>query len=135
MAHSASHHEQWITDLDPAARERFHTLGDTLLDQLGAYLATTNPRERRAALQTGRDLGRRYGEGCTSAGLDTARAIEAYVLFRRPLLDVLTKTVSSHPDQSPQTSRIVRDAERFMDEVLACIASGAGSRSTVQHSA
>lgn len=122
VAQSAGTHERWIADLSEATRQRFHELGDSLLARLGAYVTTTNPRERRIALGEARGIAADYGQTCRDAGLDTAQAIEAYVLFRRPVLDVLGKALAAHPDQSPQISRILRDAERFLNEVLERVA-------------
>ncbi len=53
--------------------------------------------------------------------------------FRRPLLDVLAHALAAHPTLGGQLGRLMRDAERFMDEVLAGLtgareASGGGVR-------
>jgi excisionase family DNA binding protein len=126
-AQTAASHERWITQLDEEARRRFHGLGATLLTHLSEYVTAASPRLRRVALQAGRDIGRQYGELCSAAGLDTARAVDAYVVFRRPLLDVLGQVIAAHPEHSSEMSRVMRDAEAFMDQVLGSIASGAAA--------
>lgn len=123
-AQSAASHERWISELDDAARSRFHGLGESLLACLSEYVTAPAPAARRAALRNARNIGEQYGALCGAAGLDTKAAIDAYVLFRRPLLDVLGRIITAHPAQSIELSRIMRDAETFMDEVLGSIAHG-----------
>lgn len=123
-AQTAAVHERWISELDDEARRRFHGLGESLLAELSNYVSIGGPRARRTALQEARRIGAQYGELCCAAGLDTADAVEAYVLFRRPLLDVLGRVFAAHPDQGAELSRVMRDAEHFMDEVLASVAAG-----------
>ncbi|HZT06676.1 MAG TPA: helix-turn-helix domain-containing protein [Chloroflexota bacterium] len=122
LAHASAVHPGWLEALDPATRSRFHSLGDELLERLGEYLSARGPRQRQRALSAGWKIAAQYGQVAREAGLDTHQAIEAYLLFRRPLLDVLARSVSSHPQLSGQLARIVRDAERFMDEVLSGVA-------------
>ncbi|MBI4214148.1 MAG: MerR family transcriptional regulator [Chloroflexi bacterium] len=128
VAHSIMSHEPRLSDLTAEARQQFHSLGDTLLTRLGDYLTAATAGERRAALAEARSLGAGYSKRCAASGLDTARVVEAYVLFRRPVLDVLSKALVAHPRQGPELSRIMRDAERFMDEVLASVANASGDR-------
>ena len=52
--------------------------------------------------------------------------MEAYLLFRRPLLDVLSRGLAGQRGSTFHLGRIMRDAERFMDEVLVGIASADG---------
>ncbi len=119
VAHSVTTHERWLSDLNDQSRQQFHELGGALLERLGEYLTASTSRERRTGLAEARRLGVCYGQSCAASGLDTARAVEACVLFRRPVLDVLSRALVAHPEQGPELSRIMRDAERFMDEVLA----------------
>lgn len=128
VAQSAVAHEAWLAELDPSARQRFHELGDALLGRLRDYVLGTGPRQRRLAFHDARAIGYDYGQMCRAVGLDTARAVEAYVVFRRPVLDVLAKALTVHPEQGAQISRVMRDAERFMDEVLSSIAGATSDR-------
>lgn len=124
LAQSSSAHQGWLADIDAPTRQRFHDLGDELLGSLGQYLSAGSPRQKQQALAHGRDAARRYGELTRDLGVDTSRAVEAYTLFRRPLLDVLARTLSAHPEMGNQLGRIMRDAERFMDDVLIGLATG-----------
>jgi len=123
-AHSSSAQPDWMERLDASARGRFHALGDELLERLGEYLSARSPRQKQRALSRGWEIAAQYGQLAREAGMDTAQAVDAYLMYRRPLLDVLSRSLSAHPELSGQLGRIVRDAERFMDEVLAGIARG-----------
>lgn len=125
VAQSALPSQSWILELDESARAQFHELGDAFLGCLGQYVTTTVGPQRRSILHAGRALAARYGELCRESGLHTGQAVEAYVLFRRPLLDVLGKTLAAHPERGAEVSRIMRDVELFMDEVLASVAGAA----------
>jgi DNA-binding transcriptional MerR regulator len=124
MAHSTSAQPSWLDNLDSATRERFHGLGDEMLERLGEYLTAKGPKQKQRALARGWEIAEQYGQVARGAGLDTTQAVDAYVRYRRPVLDVLARSLSSHPQLSGQLGRIMRDAERFMDEVLAGVAHG-----------
>jgi hypothetical protein len=124
MATSTSPQPSWLDRLDTPTRERFHGLGDELLERLGEYLTAKGPRQKQRALARGSEIAAEYGQVARAAGLDTPQAVDAYLRYRRPVLDVLARSLSSHPQLSGQLGRIMRDAERFMDEVLAGVAHG-----------
>ncbi len=118
VAQNAAVHEGWIAQLSETARAEFHQVGESLLAHLSAYVTATSPRTRRAALLVASQIGGRYGQLCRSTGLDTPQTVEAYVRFRRPLLDVLGRLLAAHPEQSGALSRLMRDAEGFLDAIL-----------------
>jgi excisionase family DNA binding protein len=124
MAHSQSTQPAWLDRLDPDTRGRFHGLGDELLERLGEYLTARGPRPRQRALSRGWEIAEQYGQVAREAGLDTSQAVDAYLRYRRPVLDVLAKSLASHPKLSTQLGRTMRDAERFMDGVLSGVAHG-----------
>lgn len=126
LAQSSTAHQGWIGSIDDAPRQRFHQLGDELLDRLGEYLSASSPSQKHRALARAEEIARQYGQLAGGLGIDTAQAVEAYLLFRRPLLDVLARSLSGHPEMVGQLGRIMRDAERFMDGVLAGVTGASG---------
>jgi len=124
MRQSSAAQPDWVDRLDPAVRGRFHGLGDELLERLGEYLTARGPRQRQRALARGWEIAAQYGQVAKEAGMDTSQAVNAYLRYRRPLLDVLARSLAAHPQLSGQLGRIMRDAERFMDEVLSGVAHG-----------
>ena len=122
LARSSVAHEGWLADIVPEARGRYHALGDELLAILAEYLRAA-PAKKARALDRARSIGQEYGALASKAGVGTAQAVEAYLLFRRPLLDVLSRGLSRQPASTPHLGRIMRDAERLMDEVLVGITS------------
>lgn len=122
LAQSSIAHEGWLADIEPAARQRYHALGDELLGLLAEYLHGA-PSRRPRVIERARAIGLAYGELSRAAKVSTTQAVEAYLLFRRPLLDVLSRGLSRHRGANAHLGRVMRDAERFMDEVLVGIAS------------
>ncbi len=122
LAQSSVAHQGWLASIEPEARQSYHALGDELLGLLAEYLGGA-PARRPRTLERARAIGRAYGELARGAGVTTAQAVEAYLLFRRPLLGVLSRGLSGQPGAGRHLGRIMRDAERLMDEVLVGIAS------------
>jgi excisionase family DNA binding protein len=127
MASPSSQHGWWET-LPAPMRERFHDLGEEVLLKLGDALAARSPRDRQRAAAEGHQIGLRYAGLAREAGVDTGQAVEAYLRFRRPLLDVLARALAAHPTLGEQLGRLMRDAERFMDAVLAGLTGANGTR-------
>jgi len=123
LAGSHAVHEGWLGDLSPATRARFHELGDGVLENLRSYLAPSSHRARPRSLAMARQLGQGYAQLAQELPISIGQAVEAYLLFRRPLLDVLSRAISHEPQTRSQLARVMRDAERFMDEVLGGITS------------
>jgi hypothetical protein len=77
-------------------------------------------------------MARQHGQGyarlAQEVPISIGQAVEAYLLFRRPLLDVLARAITHEPQTRSQLARIMRDAERFMDEVLVGITSADGGQ-------
>jgi excisionase family DNA binding protein len=117
LAQSSVAHAGWLADIPPESRRRYHALGDELLGLLADYLRGAAQRRTRT-LERAFAIGREYGELAREAGVSTAPAVEAYLLFRRPLLDVLSRELSAQHRPGRHLGRVMRDAERFMDEVL-----------------
>jgi excisionase family DNA binding protein len=127
MARSSGAHHGWWEALPDRLRERFHELGEEVLVKLGQALSARSQRDRQQSASEGHAIGERYASLAREAGVDTAQAVEAYLRFRRPLLDVLASAISGHPTLARQLGTLMRDAERFMDEVLAGLTGAAAS--------
>jgi excisionase family DNA binding protein len=122
LAHSGIAHEGWLGDIAPEARSRYHALGDELLALLAEFLRGPSSKKSRT-IERARAIGAEYGVLARGAGIDTGQAVATYLLFRRPLLEVLSRALSAQRGAAPHLGRIMRDAERFMDEVLVGMAS------------
>jgi len=127
FAHSPAAHHGWLASIDENTRRRFHEVGDELLAHLGEYLTDGSPRQRQRALGRARETAAQYGMLAREVGVGTTEVVGAYLVFRRPLLDVLARSLSTRPELSSQLGRIMRDAERFMDDVLVGITEASAS--------
>ena len=88
------------------------------------------PRQR--ALARAREIAAQYGQVAREVGLATQEAVEAYLLFRRPLLELLARSLAMHPELGGELSPVIRDSERFMDEVLAVLAGARSAQPELQ---
>lgn len=130
LGQSSATHQGWLASLNAPARERFHLLGGELLDRLGDYLLSPSPSRRHRSVVRAQEIAREYTRLAGEAGVGLAEAVEAYLRFRRPLLDVLASNLGSHPELGSQLGRIMRDAERFMDSVLGAMSSVSATGTT-----
>ena len=121
FAHSPATHQGWLARIEGDDRLQFHELGDQLLTALGAYLSAGSPRLRHQTLAQSRRFGAKYGSLARELGATATEAVEAYLVFRRPMLDVLARSLATRRDPPEELGRIMRDAERFMDGVLVAI--------------
>jgi excisionase family DNA binding protein len=124
FAHSAATHQGWLANIEGENRLQFQQMGDEMLSALGAFLTAESPTARQRALTRAEELGSLYGIRAHRLGASATDAVEAYLLFRRPLLDVLAISLETRRDPPDQLGRIMRDAERFMDTVLVAISAG-----------
>lgn len=123
LGQSSATHQGWLASLDDASRGQFHLLGGELLDRLGDYLLSPSPAQRHRAFRRAQEIAREYARLAGAAGVGLPEAVEAYLRFRRPLLDVLARNFASHPELGSQLGHLMRDAERFMDGILAGMSS------------
>jgi excisionase family DNA binding protein len=121
LAHSPATQRGWLARADGDQRLQFHDLGDQTLAALAAHLSADSPRLRQRTLAEARRLGSRYGLLARELGATPTQAVEAYLVFRKPMLEVLAHSLSTRRDPPEELGRVMRDAERFMDAVLVAI--------------
>lgn len=112
---------RWFQSFDDQARRRFRILGSSMLSLIGAYL-TGGRRERERSLLEGRDVAAEYGAEAARLGLSLPEATEAFLLFRAPVLDGLTRWLGDHRPTRHEADALPRRATQFMDQVLLSMA-------------
>jgi hypothetical protein len=93
-----------------------------MLSLIGAYL-TAGRRERDRSLAEGREVAAEYGAETARLGLSHAEATEAFLLFRTPILDGISRWMRDRGPARREADDILKRANHFMDQVLVSMAS------------
>jgi excisionase family DNA binding protein len=112
---------RWFQSFDEPARRRFRILGSSMLNLISAYLMGGR-RERARTLLEGRDVAAEYGAEAARLGLSLPEATEAFLLFRTPVLDGLSRWVRERQSSARESDDVLRRANYFMDQVLLTMA-------------
>ena len=113
----------WSRQFDEEARRRFRLLGSSMLRLLSSYVVSVDRPERERCLRRGRALAAEYGQAAASIGLTATEATEAFVVFRRPILELVQHWLGEQPRSAPDTADALTRVNHFMDEVLVSLVS------------
>lgn len=108
----------WFASFDAAARERAHALGERLLEQIARLLAAPGARERAPLLREARRIGAQYGRELARLGLSASEALEAFLLFRSPIVDSVTAVVRTQPGLALPAGQALEAVTHYLDTVL-----------------
>lgn len=108
----------WFASFDAAARERAHALGEQLLEQIARLLAAPGARERAPLLRDARRIGAQYGRELARLGLSASDALEAFLLFRSPIVDSVTAVVRTQPGLALPAGQALEAVTHYLDTVL-----------------
>ncbi len=108
----------WSHQFDEAARGRFRSLGNALLSMLNAYVEADTNSERETCLSQAGTLAAQYGEGAAAAGLSAAEATEAFVVFRKPILNLVHDWLADQPNGMARVSGTLDRVDHFLDHIL-----------------
>jgi excisionase family DNA binding protein len=111
----------WFQSFDEPARRHFRILGSSMLNLISAFLIGAR-RDRARTLLEGRDVAAEYGTEAARLGLSLPQATEAFLLFRTPVLEGLSRWVGDRQTDAREGDDILRRANYFMDQVLLSMA-------------
>ena len=94
-----------------------------MLRLLTAYVVSAGRSERERCLRHGRALAAEYGQAAAAVGLTAAEATEAFVVFRRPILELVQHWLGEQPRHAPDASDPLRRVNHFTDEILVSLVS------------
>lgn len=109
-------HQPVDTAIDQARRERGRTLFAL------AISFVMKPQQRASLLESGRELGRQYGEEAAHNGITLAETGRAVQFFRNQLIDAVSSSTAQPPDS--EDTRVERLLDLFLDEVLYAVLDG-----------
>jgi excisionase family DNA binding protein len=102
--------------IDQVRRERGRTLFAL------AISFVMKPQQRVSLLESGRELGRQYGEEAAQNGITLAETGRAVQFFRNQLIDTVRSSENERPDIDDV--RVERLLDHFLDEVLYAVLDG-----------
>ena len=74
--------------------------------------------DRDQLLDEGRRIGRRYGSISAAAGLTAPDAVEAFLFFRTPVIQAVTRFIEEEDVPPNRALRIFAEMTQFLDQVL-----------------
>lgn len=111
-----AHMRPWYRAYDAQSLDELRPLGRRMVDLTIRYISGRGEREE--VLADSRELGRRYGEVSARVGLSTTDALEAFLFFRAPVIQAVTRYIEDENVTTRRAARITAELTHFMDEVL-----------------
>ena len=106
----------WFTHLNPEHRMLFRYSGRRLLGLMMQFISRSDSAEN--FLEEGRRVAGDYGEICYRAGLSSAQTAEAFLYFRRSILESVQVTTGLGGVHDEDGNRIVLRTIDFFDALL-----------------
>jgi excisionase family DNA binding protein len=114
----------WAASFDAAARAHVHALGERLLEQVARLLAAPDARAQAPLLREARRIGTEYGREVARLGLSASDALEAFLLFRAPILESVTAALRTRPGLALPAGQALAAVTRHLDAVLLALTRG-----------
>jgi excisionase family DNA binding protein len=111
-----AHARPWYRAYDAQSLDELRPLGRRMVDLTIRYISGRGEREE--VLDESREIGRHYGQASARAGLSTADALEAFLFFRTPVIQAVTRYIEDENVSNRRAARITSELTHFMDEVL-----------------
>lgn len=106
----------WYNQLDVESRRRLGEFGRGILNLTIAYV--TKRRQREEILELARKLGHDLGEHLAKLGLSLTDSTEAFLLHRRPGINVLVELTKGGGTLSQGVVEIIPLVNQLLDEIL-----------------
>lgn len=112
--------QRWHQPVDIAIDQVRRERGRTLFALAISFVM--KPQQRAGLLESGRELGRQYGEEAAHNGITLAETGRAVQFFRNQLIDTVRSSETQPPDSDDV--RVERLLDHFLDEVLYAVLDG-----------
>jgi excisionase family DNA binding protein len=106
----------WYQAYDDSTLVELRDLGRRLVDRTINYVSGRGDRD--AVLREGRGIGQEYGQISAESGLSTVDALEAFLFFRRPVIQAVNRYIDEENIPSKHAARIINELTRYLDDVL-----------------
>lgn len=106
----------WYNKLSQESREHLAAVGRRLLDLVIRYIA--EPSKREETMELARGVGRSHGETLANLGLPLTESVEAFLVHRGPIIDVITQLMRKREAATGRVVDALPLVAHVMDEVL-----------------
>jgi excisionase family DNA binding protein len=106
----------WYRAYDASQLEELRSLGRKLVDL--AIRSIGGRADHRQITEEGQAIGRRYGTMSAEAGLSADDAVEAFLFFRYPVIQAMTRFIEEESIPARRSGRIYVEISQFLDQVL-----------------
>jgi excisionase family DNA binding protein len=113
----------WFQSLDASALQQYRILGNSMLHLVGSYAMAPSEAERDTSLTQGREVASAHAAAALSAGLSVRDAMEAFLVFRAPIIDTLAEWSRLRAAESEHLAAMLKRVCLFMDEMLLAMVS------------
>ncbi len=115
-ARSLAHQQgSWMEALNPEQRVAFRSSGQRMLALL---MQVTGHQDAEPFLAEGRRMAQGYGEMCFQAGMTGTEMVQAFLFFRRTILESILKTFPLINARDPEGLKLLTQTNDFFDMVL-----------------
>lgn len=108
--------KRWYRAYDPQQLEELRLLGRRLVDL--AVRSISGRADRAHLIDEAHLIGERYGRLSVNAGLSANEAVEAFLFFRYPVIQAVTRFIESEEVAARRAGRIFSEISQFLDDVL-----------------
>jgi excisionase family DNA binding protein len=108
----------WFKSLDDAALQQYRILGNSMLHLVGSFAMAVSEDERVTSLEQGREVARAHATAALSAQMSVRDAMEAFLVFRAPIIDTLAEWSRLGSANSQHLAEMLKRVCLFMDEML-----------------
>ena len=119
----------WMARMTDAQRVYLRGTGNRLMALLMQYSSRETGNE--LYLEEGRKISREYGDICFQVGMSIEEAVEAFLMFRRPILEAVHETGALNGFGDPESVRIYQKTMTYLDDILTAMV---GQYTSHQHS-
>lgn len=112
----SAHPEGWITNLNDEQKMLFKYGGQRLLGLLMQYISRSDANEM--FLEEGRRVAKDYGQVCFNAGMSITQTAEAFLYFRRTILESVQATTGLNGPHDQDSQRVFLRTTDFFDTLL-----------------
>ncbi len=115
-SHLADQQKSWFTHLSEEQRLLFRYSGQRMLGLMMQFVSRNGPAE--TFLEEGRRMAGDYGTICFRAGLSISQTAEAFLFFRRSIIESIQATSGLGGAYDPDSHRIFLRVTDFFDTLL-----------------
>ncbi|HEX3721815.1 MAG TPA: helix-turn-helix domain-containing protein [Nitrolancea sp.] len=106
----------WYRAYNTVQLEELRSLGRKLVDL--AIRSISERADHRQIVEEGQAIGRRYGSMSADVGLSADDAVEAFLFFRYPVIQAMTRFIEEENIPAKRSGRIHMEVSQFLDQVL-----------------